>query len=87
MGWEQDNRADTRKAWDNVNLVIWDVCKQGKDCKGICSRYNDSRPYLKPYSTHFYCSRCGTGNGVWARIELLVDGLKCPCCNHRPRRK
>ncbi len=51
-------------------------------CKGICSRYqafgmkNGGR-YLDGQS------RCDMCDGIWIRW----DGLYCPCCSHKLRKK
>jgi hypothetical protein len=64
---------------------------QGKDCKGLCARFEKSRPYRKPYETHVLCRRCkGTflcADGVWMEREMLDEKGWCPCCHHRPRHK
>jgi len=83
MSIESANRADVRAAFDNISTVIYDTCKMGKDCKGVCYRFKVGKPYGKPYNTAAYCSRCE----VWILFKDLKENGRCKCCNMRPRRK
>ena len=62
-------------------------------CKGICSVLADHPPIGNQpgagrlYDTHVFCSKCGTGHGVWMKKESMKANLRCPCCNFLPRMK
>ena len=63
-------------------------------CKGICSALADfpmvkglGRGGGRRYETHVFCSKCGTGHGVWMKKESMKANLRCPCCNFLPRMK
>ena len=89
---DSQDKDDTSAAFKRITTVIWATCKQGKNCKGICHRIEQHPPYGKDkYKNHAFCSRCGSGDGTWMNINVLVPtekrGLVCPCCNFRPRQK
>jgi len=62
-------------------------------CKGICSALADHPPIGnqpgsgRRYDTHVFCSKCGSGHGVWMKKESMKANLRCPCCNFLPRMK
>ena len=65
---------------------VYDTCKQGKFCKGICDSLAKCRPYRKPYDEHCYCRNCH----VWMQLAALLiinNRQVCACCKRRPKMK
>lgn len=81
------DRDAINNAFEKMTLVIYDTCKQGKFCRGVCHRLENNPPVGQPkYLNHVFCSVCGQGDGVWMKKED-ANGLYCKCCKRRVRTK
>jgi len=94
MSWNEVGKIDTKTKAPKNNRGLGYTNGQ-QYCKGLCTKFEKTRPYRKPYETHALCGRCmGTGistYGCWMELAILVPspkkGLVCPCCNFRPKQK